>query len=238
MKKSLYLLGLVAAITLVGGVNGFIPQAEAGTQCFIRFNVLDSKIYSLETVETILLKANLINRGDLTGSTQQERRMPFDSKVGDSQVVNETLDNLQINLCGKVDGCDTRTLDMEVICELSTSPTGNTIRDAQLAYRSRITEMNACQQGFFKKIRALNSQYVRDVRAANVQYYQQLAPRTAALLKSYRAADDKDKRAILDEYITHNQILRRDLYTTQTIIFETFINSRTALQNNFNFCGS
>lgn len=235
MKNGLYLLGLAVIIAILGGSNGFVPQAEAEAQCFIRFNFFDSKIHDVEVAESTLAEDGLIVKGDLI-NVIQDRKWPFDSKSNGSNLVNATLDKLETKLCGKIDGCDTKTLDMTVVCELGTEPTGGTIRDAQSAYNSRVNGMSTCQQGFFKEIQAVNRQYVRDVRAANAKYYQKLAPRTAALLKSYRTADDKNKGAILEEYIAYNQTLRKDLYKTQTIIFNKFIGSRATLQNDFNSC--
>ena len=235
MKKGLYLLGLVAIIAIIGGTNGLTPRAKAEINCFIRFKVFDSKIYNPEIADSGLAKGGLVNKGDFVNAVQVGK-LPFDSKISDSKLVNTIFDNLAISLCGKINGCDTKTLDMTVICDLGTGSAGNTIRDAQEAYNSRIAGMSTCQQGFFKNIQALNSQYVSDVRAANAKYYQQLAPRTAALLKAYRTADDKKKSAVLGDYIAYNQTLRKDLYKAQTIIFDKFISSRTTLQQGFNSC--
>lgn len=235
MKNGLYLLGLAVIIAILGGSNGFVPQAEAEAQCFIRFNFFDSKIHDVKVAESMLAENGLIVKGDLINAIQ-DSKWPFDSKSNGINLVNATLDKLETKLCGKIDGCDTKTLDMTVVCELGTEPTGGTIRDAQSAYNSRIAGMNTCQRQIFKDIEAINSQYLKDVRTANTRYYQQLAPRTAALLKSYRAADDKNMGAILEEYIAYNQTLRKDLYKTQTIIFDKFIGSRATLQNDFNSC--
>lgn len=236
MKNGLYLLGLAVIIAILGGSNGFVPQAEAEAKCFIRFNFFDSKIHDVGVAEATLIKDGLINKGDLANAVQ-DGKLPFDSNGNDSKLINTALDNLEIDLCGKVDGCDVKTLDTAIICQLGTEPTGSTISDAQSTYNSRIAGMNTCQRQIFKDIEAINSQYLKDVRTANTRYYQQLAPRTAALLKSYRLAkDNKEKSSILEDYVSHNTGLRQDLYEEQATLFNKFIGSRATLQNDFNSC--
>lgn len=236
MKKGLYLLVLVIAIVIFGGVNNIIPKVEARAQCFIRFKVFDDKIHNIEAAEATLIKDGLINKGDLANAVQ-DGKLPFDSNGNDSKLINTALDNLEIDLCGKVDGCDAKTLDTAIICQLGTEPTVSTISDAQSTYNSRIAGMNTCQRQIFKDIEAINSQYLKDVRTANTRYYQQLAPRTAALLKSYRLAkDNKEKSSILEDYVSYNTGLRQDLYEEQATLFNKFIGSRATLQNDFNSC--
>ena len=238
MKKVLYLLGLTVIIIALGRVNSFTPRAEAGEQCFIRFKVFDDKLHDSQVADAALAQDGLISKGDLINAVKGGK-LPFDSKANDRKLVNAALDNLEIELCGKIDGCDAKTLDMAVVCELGTEPgsTGNTIRDAQLAYNERIAGMNKCQQQIFKDIQITNSQYLKNVKAANAKYYQQLAPRTATLLKLYRfASDDKEKSSIIEDYINYNKGLRKDLYEEQATIFNKFISSRTALQRDFDSC--
>ncbi len=238
MKKVLYLLGLTVIIISLGRVNSFTPRAEAGEQCFIRFKVFDDKIHDSQVADAALAKDSLISKGDLVNAVKGGK-LPFDSKANNSKLVSAVLDNLEIEMCGKIDGCDAKTLDMAVVCELGTEPgsTGNTIRDAQLVYNDRIAGMNKCQQQIFKDIQIINSQYLKDVKVANVKYYQKLAPRTGTLLKLYRFAnDDKEKSSIIEDYINYNKGLRKNLYEEQATIFNKFISSRTTIQEGFNFC--